>query len=213
MKPQLFYVHDPMCSWCWGFEPVKTTLFNSVSKLVTIKYLLAGLAPDSDLPMPDAQQTKIRQIWEKIQQRIPGTEFNYNFWSECHPRRSTYPSNRAVIAARKQGSDYEFLMINKIQQAYYLEAKNPSDNQTLIDIAATIGLNQKQFETDLNTPATQQTLLQEINLARSMGANYFPGLVLEKEGKTWPIQIDYNNADTMLEQIKQILQVDLTQSV
>jgi putative protein-disulfide isomerase len=21
-KPTLYYVYDPMCSWCWGYKPV-----------------------------------------------------------------------------------------------------------------------------------------------------------------------------------------------
>jgi putative protein-disulfide isomerase len=44
------------------------------------------------------------------------------------------PILRAVIAAREQGIDYNEAMISRIQQAYYLEARNPSDNSTLIEL-------------------------------------------------------------------------------
>jgi len=36
-------------------------------------------------------------------------------------------------------------MTARIQQAYYLEARNPSDNDTLVDLAADIGLDTKNL--------------------------------------------------------------------
>ena len=63
--------------------------------------------------------------WIKIQKNVPGTEFNYDFWTLNEPRRSTYLSCRAVIAAKKQHPDFEILMIERIQKAYYLNAQNP----------------------------------------------------------------------------------------
>jgi putative protein-disulfide isomerase len=55
------------------------------------------------------------------------------------PRRSTYAACRAVIAARRQNPGYEEKMILAIQQAYYLEARNPADSHTLIELASEIG--------------------------------------------------------------------------
>jgi hypothetical protein len=48
----LVYVHDPMCSWCWGFDPVLRELVSSLPEGVAVRRLLGGLAPDSDEPMP-----------------------------------------------------------------------------------------------------------------------------------------------------------------
>ena len=43
--------------------------------------------------------------WKRIQEVIPGTKFNYDFWTLCEPKRSTYPSCRAVICAKNQNPD------------------------------------------------------------------------------------------------------------
>ena len=85
----LYYVHDPMCSWCWGFRPTWTEIKANLPEAVEIKYLLGGLAPDSDEPMPESMQSDIAGYWKIIQQRIPGTQFNFDFWDKCEPRRST----------------------------------------------------------------------------------------------------------------------------
>jgi putative protein-disulfide isomerase len=30
MKNILYYVHDPMCSWCWGFETTRQKIFDEL---------------------------------------------------------------------------------------------------------------------------------------------------------------------------------------
>ena len=93
----LYYVHDPMCSWCWGFRPTWQKIQEGLSDDVEVRYLLGGLAPDSQEPMPKSMQLDIASYWGKIQQHISGTEFNFDFWEKCKPRRSTYPACRAVL--------------------------------------------------------------------------------------------------------------------
>jgi len=54
MMTSLYYIHDPMCSWCWAFRPawekIKTSVLSSYTDC-SVEYVLGGLAPDSDQPM------------------------------------------------------------------------------------------------------------------------------------------------------------------
>ena len=93
--------------------------------------MLGGLAKDSDEPMPTQTRSYVIENWRRIEQTVPGTVFNYDFWQSCQPRRSTYPACRAVIAARQQGDPADKLdraMAEAIQDAYYRRARNLSDN-------------------------------------------------------------------------------------
>ncbi len=197
----LYYVHDPMCSWCWGFSKSWQGLLEALPDHIHIVRLLGGLAADSDEPMPENLQQSIASTWQHIQQQIPGVEFNFDFWTKAQPRRSTYPACRAVIAARKQGQQYDVGMTKAIQHAYYRQARNPSDESTLVQLAAELGLDVNLFKTELNSPATQSELLEEIQAARSLHADSFPSLILEHQGSFWPVAIDYNDYTTMLETV------------
>ena len=199
--PVLCYVHDPMCSWCWGFRKVWQELQEQLNGSLTIKYVLGGLAPDSDLPMPLALQETISNTWRKIQQEIPGTEFNYNFWTECQPRRSTYPACRAIIACRMQQTKLELDMLLAIQHAYYLHAKNPSDNDVLIQLANDIGLNADVFAKDIESEACQKLLLDELQESRRLYVHSFPSLVLSHKNIDSAIAIDYNDSHQILQSI------------
>ena len=57
MQAILYYLHDPMCSWCWGYRPTWLKLKAALPHYVQVEYLLGGLAPDNDEPMPVAGYT------------------------------------------------------------------------------------------------------------------------------------------------------------
>ena len=197
----LYYIHDPMCSWCWGFNQTWSEVRTKIETQLNIQYVLGGLAPDTNQIMPVEMRRYIQDNWHKIEQEIPGTSFNYNFWKNCTPMRSTYPACRAVIAAKNQADKFELPMINIIQKAYYLQEKNPSKDETLIKLSISIGLDERRFIKDLNSDATQTKLDDDIKLYKSLGAKGFPSLVLENNGTKKLITIDYNNPEFILKQI------------
>ncbi|MDQ6969769.1 MAG: DsbA family protein [Mariprofundus sp.] len=205
----LYYIHDPMCSWCWAFRPVwlqlQAELKHQLSEPISIQYLLGGLAADTDLAMPPSMQKQIQRHWQVIGQRVRGTQFNFDFWIQCEARRSTYPACRAVIAARGQGIHFEQAMIFAIQQAYYLEACNPSDDAVLLKIAAQLALQPDQFYTDFYATETKDQLQQEIKQSQSMGCAGFPSLILnDEDGINHNIGIDYNHTEPMFKQISAV---------
>ena len=211
MKKTLYYAHDPMCSWCWGFEPVRKIFFKTLPNDVLIVRLVGGLAPDSAEPMPHEMQLGLQNIWKNIQRAIPGTTFNFDFWSNCKPRRSTYPSNRAVLAAKKQGNEFDELMTHRIQKAYYTEAKNPSDTDVLIELANDIGLNSDKFEHDFQSSTIQTELLENLSLARKLGLTSFPSILYQVNDSLYPIQLDYNDEENLITQIDRINQIASTE--
>ncbi len=203
MTVTLYYAHDPMCSWCWAFRPSLNALLAELPKQIEIIRLLGGLAADSDEPMPDETRLFVQGNWQVIEQQVPETKFNYDFWKQCQPRRSTYPACRAVIAARFQGEEFDMAMTLAIQQAYYLQARNPSDISTLIELAAEIGADKDKFSKDIKSLETDEALRQEIKQSRRLGLNSFPSLLLDAGNKQIRIDPDYINIDVMLEKMDQ----------
>ena len=197
----LYYIHDPMCSWCWAFQPTWHKVLKELPSHINVNYLLGGLAPDNDLSMSLETQKYVQDNWIKIQEVVPGTEFNYDFWTLNEPRRSTYISCRAVIAAKKQHPDFEVLMTKGIQKAYYLNAQNPSNEDTLIKIAKDIGLNEKLFKEDLKSTEVNKNLLDQIQITKTMPISGFPSLVLVKNSNLERIKIDYLESNYIINQI------------
>ena len=148
--------------------------------------------------MPVEMQKKISSTWTKIHEML-GTEFNFDFWQHCEPRRSTYPACRAVLAADKQEKYNE--MTDAIQRAYYLRAKNPSDIRVLELLAEEINLNMKDFCNDMSSSQIQMRLLSEKDFSSQSPIDGFPSLVLSREGEMTTINRDYRDFRPSLEHI------------
>jgi len=204
MPSNLYYVHDPMCSWCYGFGPMLEKLMAALPADVRITRLLGGLAPDCDAPMSPEMRMRLQQTWHRIQHRLPGTLFNFDFWTRCEPRRSTWPACRAVIAARRQEPEFDLSMTRAIQHAYYRQARNPSRTDTLIELAGEIGADTDRFAAALDAPETRLALQQEMEQARALGADSFPALVLVTGQGRRRIPVDYEEPARMATAIRDL---------
>lgn len=195
-----------MCSWCWAFKPCFDILQERLPESVQVRMLLGGLAKDTDEPMPEDMRLYLQQTWKDIQLRVPGTQFNFDFWQQCSAVRSTYRACRAVIAARLQGDHFEAIMIDAIQKAYYLQARNPAKLDVLVELAVESGLEKEVFENNLIANDTDQQLQFEINTSRGYGVDSFPSLILDVNGARWRIPINYVQPMPMLDTINQIME-------
>ena len=190
-----------MCSWCWGFKPTWDIVRKQLNGKIKIVFLLGGLAPDSDEDMPLQTRDYVQSNWKRVAEKIPGTKFNYDFWTKCKPKRSTYPACRAVIAARVQNPDCETSMISAIQKCYYLDSQNPSDEDVLVRLARELGLDAEKFRFDLRSEKVSKTLLTEISLAKSLGIQRMPSLSLQTGSEFKTISIDFLDPNYIVKQI------------
>jgi putative protein-disulfide isomerase len=173
---------------------------------------MGGLAPDTDKPMPTEMREQIRSTWHRIQQVIPDTKFNFGFWDNCIPRRSTYPACRAVLAAKKQNIKNEGPMIRSIQAAYYLHAQNPSDKAVLVALAEKQGLDSTQFKIDIESNEIQRELEKNIALydqfTEATGIRGFPSLVLKTGDRLFNIPQNYTDAQVTIDFIESVKEIN-----
>ena len=162
---------------------------------------MGGLAADSQEPMPKDMQQAIQNTWTQIEART-GIHFNHDFWSKCQPRRSTYPACRAVISAELISKGQGMKMVAAIQQAYYLDASNPSDIDTLTDLARQLGMNPSQFRTQIHSEETETKLYEDLNFCQSISIQGFPFLGLETDSGIEPIAVGYCDKDELLKRAR-----------
>ncbi|RLA39885.1 MAG: hypothetical protein DRR06_18365, partial [Gammaproteobacteria bacterium] len=82
----------------------------------------------------------------------------------------------------------------------------PSDLEVLTQLAKNIGLNPELFVEDVNSDICQNLLLNEVQLAREMTVNSFPGLVLSYGGIDKIIPVNYNDSERTFQQILEVTQ-------
>ncbi len=180
MTQTLYYLGDPMCSWCFAFRKTILHIEEEFTKEVNLHYVMGGLAKDCELPMPRETQHYVQENWRQIEAQTD-TRFNWDFWRNCQPRRSTYLACRAVLAAGIQNLNLKSKVFASIQRAYYKEASNPSNLDTLMAIAHKFAaeLDVQRFEKDLLSGPADLLLQNDFSLRRKIGGHSFPSLILK----------------------------------
>lgn len=202
MMSTLYYVADPMCSWCWGFAPVLEQVARELPSGVNLQYVMGGLARDSDEPMPEEVRSYVQNAWRQVS-NTTGACFNWDFWEKSQPRRSTYPACRAALAAGLQGVLSE--MFAALQRAYYMEARNPSDTSTHLALAGELGLDTDRFAEDLASAPVEELLQRDFVKRRELGVYEFPSLILETEVGPHSIVRGWAALDAVRERLERLL--------
>lgn len=203
---QLLYIMDPMCAWCYGFAP-ELEEFLKKHPSVEIEYIMGGLALDNDVPMDENLRQAISSYWYEIEKKTQVT-FNHDYWKLNTPYRSTYPACRAVITAEILKEKSTVLIIKAIQSAYYKEAKNPSLEQTLIECAKSIGLNEKEFKKALHSERTEKKFKQDLILSQQLQARAFPTLMyINEKNQAYTLVQGYNTSANLDERFNNIVKV------
>ncbi len=191
----LYYVYDPMCSWCWGFRPVWDRVEAELSGRVEVVYVLGGLAPENHEPMSEQMRESLQQTWRRVSE-VCGVEFNHDFWTRNTPMRSTYPACKAALVARGYGKERE--MYERIQVFYYQEAGNPSEYARLYDLAGQLGIPRDEFIERIHSAELENLFLSERMQVGRLGARGFPSLILEWGGEAHLIHHSYTDrAETL----------------
>ncbi len=204
---RLIYVMDPMCSWCYAFEPELEDFLGKHSSL-EVDWIMGGLAPDSTNPMDESLKERISSYWYEIEKKSR-VNFNHDFWKLNTPYRSTYPSCRAVIAVEFLKGNSSQQMVKAIQSAYYQEAKNPSLEETLIDCAVSIGLNESDFLKVLKSAETEERFQQHLSLSHQLQARSFPTLFcINDNNQAYSLAPGFMQAARLEENFKNLLGIE-----
>ncbi|GJL83509.1 MAG: DsbA family protein [marine bacterium B5-7] len=197
---KLYYIVDPMCSWCYAFRPswqaLIATLNEQSDEAIEVKYVMGGLAPDSDQPMAESMRHGIANTWRQIEART-GAVFNHDYWRLNTPRRSTYPACRAVLCAGMLMDNGLVVMLEAIQNAYYTQAMNPSLIDVLCDIAGSIGLDRDEFKQYLQSDEVNDALKRDLEFARALGIGGFPSVIAARAEQYLALSNGYCDVETL----------------
>ena len=200
---RFIYVMDPMCAWCYGFKPELEAFFEMHSH-IHVEWVMGGLAPDNNQPMSEQMRTTIAAYWQQIEAKTQVT-FNHDYWHCNTPYRSTYLACRAVIVANDLLENGAEKMVNAIQTAYYQKAQNPSLENTLIECAATIGLNKDEFVHSLKSEQTQKTLTQHLYITKQLNVTGFPALFyLDGHNHVYPLALGFCTFNELAQRFNRI---------
>ena len=96
-------------------------------------------------------------------------------------------------------------MIEAIQKAYYLDAKNPSEPNVLLQLASELNLNGEEFSQMLASNEINDALETEISYSHKLGAQGFPSLFMKQNNTIYPLAYGFSSADKIISRVEECL--------
>jgi len=178
--PELIFVLDPMCSWCWGFHPIIEELRNKHSNTYKFSLVMGGLRTTGQMEWNTQSKAYLSSAWDAVH-KTTKQPFNPMLLNKTTFDYNTYPSCKAVITVRELfGIDAAFTYFGDIQKAFYTEAKDITSLELLTHYVT----HDKEIFVNFYHSERAELLMQhDFSKARSMGANAFPSTVkLDEDG-------------------------------
>ncbi len=184
---------DPVCSWCWGSEPIFRALETHYPNEIEVKNVMGGLVEHIDHFSDPGNgidagskgaNAQIVSHWVEGAQRhgMPIQAEGFNLFSKEFP--STYPQNIAYKAAQIAAPDKADAFLRRLREATESEAKITSNPDVQIELASEVGIDMVDFIKALKSGEAEQNFKADMALSRSTGVRGFPSfLVKSSEGR------------------------------
>ena len=200
------YFADPMCSWCYGFSPVVTTLRRRYRDLLPIRLVMGGLRPGTTEPMPEQARRGLVRHWDEIG-ALTGQPFDPALAEREGFVYDTDPAARAVVLARRTSMDAGLDYLEAAHRAFYAKGRDVTQTDTLADIAAEQGFDRDAFLSALADDGLKQETWRDYAVSQRAGATGFPTLVVgpNADGAYALVARGYNDAETIFHGVDQWL--------
>jgi putative protein-disulfide isomerase len=204
-KPELIYVGDAMCSWCYGFSPEISAVKDHFKDAVEFKLLNGGLRPYARNAMDAEMKKFLRQHWKEVT-RLTGQSFSYSILDDSSTFvYNTEPPARAIATVRKLKPGAEFDFFKQVQNAFYVKNRNTSDIATYLELLSEFSIDPETFKSLYNSEEMKQVIAEEFKKVETLGVRGFPALLLHKDGQYIRITDGYAKRGEVIKSIEKVL--------
>lgn len=178
LKPRVIFVTDPLCSWCWAMLPEILDVRSQLTGWVEFDLLMGGLQVGNQRP-PAAEDVKmLQELWHKVAQstgqkfvgRLPADPaFIYHSEMAC----------RAVEGMRLLQKQSPWGFFERLQEAFYLQARNINSVDELSALAEPFGIKPADFCSMLQSNEVIENTRRAFASAKKLGALALPVVLLD----------------------------------
>jgi putative protein-disulfide isomerase len=167
---------DPMCTWCWGSEPVVGRLRTVYGDRLDVEYVMGGLVEDFetfyDAANDISEPGHVAPHWQEASE-VHGMPVDTDIF-EVDPAESTYPASEAFVAARQQDRRLGHRYLRRLREAYATEVRNVNHREEQVALAESVGLDVAEFTAALDDGTARAGFEADLARTREAGVRAFP---------------------------------------
>jgi putative protein-disulfide isomerase len=192
MSVELLAFTDPVCTWCWGSEPVLRKVETWYDDSVLVHYVMGGLVEDitafydavNDIGGdPERSNVQIARHWLEASARHGMPVKTEGFRLFTVETTSTYPQNIAFKAAELTSPGLASRYLRRIREASAAEARETGRPEVLIELASEVGLDVTDFVMHFSDGSAEEAFRGDLGTTRRYGVRGFPTFLFQYRDK------------------------------
>lgn len=208
-KPNIYYVYDALCGWCYGFGPVIKEFHEKHGEEFNFQVLSGGLVTGNRAGPIGVVAGYIKEAYKQVEERT-GVKFGDAFLEDVlEPGEALFtsiPPARAMALFRNQlpGKQVEFAA--RLQKAIYHDGLAPADWNTYGTCAADFGLKADEFAEKMQHPKVEEVVLEEFKVVANWGIQGFPAVLLQQGDQAFLLARGYTDLENIENSLAQVRQ-------
>lgn len=211
-KIEMYYATDPLCSFCWAFEPtLRKFRYQYASYISNDTTVMGGMIEkwekfggDSSNGIQSAAD--VAKHWREIGD-FSRMVIDGRVWMD-EPIESSFPSSQAFQIVRRDHPEQAQAFLRKLRETVMVWNQDISKREVLAGILEEMGLDHEKILNDADSFEGRSLLNSDLGLARALTATGFPTLVLVNEQNQGVKVVGAQPYEALESALKQILGVE-----
>lgn len=185
-KPEIIYVFDPLCGWCYGFSPVIKQAYDTYKDKADFKVLAGGMVIGDQIGPIGRISQFLKKATANVTQRT-GAVFSPLFvdtiLNEGTQILSSMEPSIAVQICKTEKPERIFEFMSELHKDIYISGLKTSIPADYKRLAEKMGFDSEKFINELQSASFKAKTEQDFEAASAMGIDSYPAVLLRnKEG-------------------------------
>lgn len=185
-KVKIIYVYDAICGWCFGFSPTMAKLKEHYQDKIEFEVISGGLKLGNGAGAIDVVAPYIKTSYQDVE-RTCGVKFGDDFVNGTLKQGTmilnSSPPAIALCILKEKYPEKSLAFAALLHQMYYIDGIEPENYEAYGTYASALGYDKVEFNKKMKDSVYIQKAYKDFEYAQQLGANSFPTVIIEQNGK------------------------------
>jgi len=207
-RPELLYIFDPLCGWCYGMSPVIQRVQQEFAGQFDVSVLCGGMVTGEQVAPIGADWSYISGALQQVEQTT-GVQFGAAFRAlgeEGSYVQDSEPPSWAINVFRQFNQAQVASFAHAVQYAHFHDGADLNEPKTYVPLATAHGVDAAEFLRRLTLPETATATRQEFAAVTRIGVQGFPTSILRVGSQGYVLARGYQPYQVFADGVRQALE-------
>ena len=199
MTPQLLYLFDPLCGWCFGFSEVIYQFSLKHNDKYEFVPIPGGMVTGDRIKPYSHLEAYVTGIYKRIEE-LSGRKFGSSYIDgmiKSETITDSEPPGRALITYRSFNANRSMEFAKSLLDEHFIKGRDYNQEALYAELAERFGIQGRAFMDRYNEIKMKQQVRMEFAWVRESGVQGYPTVVLRKADKYYLLSSGFVRMDQL----------------